>query len=548
MIKEISEKDINKGVNRKILRLLITKCLFLDHETGNTEFFEKAYELLNLHNNERLADVDCNGMKVSPDLKNHIYEDIREIITEEIVEKGNDALLTTLAEYYNSRFPEVGKDICSAGPGLIREKLYNILESPEDSDLPKMMEKLWTILYCYLYGENKQNSELIESYLYEYALFWYDNTHVTSILDELEQSLGVENLKDNKLYQKFLSKNRKELTQFLDIKYGELEKFFADAFINTDDMGNFDAWLPIFWLKGNLRGIAYNNNISVYALKMKDSNRIQDIVKWNFENLCASLLFCRWIMYGGGEKIDLKMFIGNASPIDPAIFITGLTASCFYDFLILEMKGLMAESCRNFSFSSSERNTREQVLSSENTRLKEEAAKLTEELNRLKSAIDENQQRHAKELNKITREYEKQIHFLKDKLSSDKESGCGIRQEPSHKDTCINLPEEDASEEDTAEEDAEERDNLSEVFDKKILFLGGARKTTSRLKKKFKASTFISNETAPFPSKIDLVVVLSNYTSHALVEKCESLNSTVRKIFCSFTNADAIVNQILESL
>lgn len=32
MIKEISEKDINKGVNRKILRLLITKFLFLDHE------------------------------------------------------------------------------------------------------------------------------------------------------------------------------------------------------------------------------------------------------------------------------------------------------------------------------------------------------------------------------------------------------------------------------------------------------------------------------------------------------------------------------------
>ena len=96
---------------------------------------------------------------------------------------------------------------------------------------------------------------------------------------------------------------------------------------------------------------------------------------------------------------------------------------------------------------------------------------------------------------------------------------------------------------------AEEADYVK-IFNHKIVFVGGAPETKSRLKAVFRTAAFIKDENMPVPAKADLIVLLAGNTDHALYYKYigAAREKRIKVIYCNKTEIESVTAQVCNSL
>lgn len=522
-------------------RFLTRMVLMSDMEVGNTGFLKTAYIHLGLHDNRRILDKEKNGTKLAKHITNHIYENIINIIIEEIYEKNNIDVFNRFIEYYKQKFTGIADAVKNdSDPELF-------LKYTEGSFCKfGYTRTVLSLLYYLLYGKNEAVKKRIISILEEGSVFSESAELFQDSGKQLETMLKIEDLGSIPSYQKFVSYQRKNLTNFIGIKFGQLEKFVLDYFLSYANTGIGIAEKFKFpYIIKNLQDVLERNGISVAAVIKQDEQKCLDMIGWNFKNLCNSMLFSKYCcLMQQKQKATLSEVIRETSIEDPQVFLISLTSSFYYELLSVWLKKFLEKDCINFSIDCTTEGKREQELLSENYRLKDEIEKMKENLKQKEDAYNKLIREHEKNTKNEIHEYEDQIRSLNRQLEKQKKINCNLQKkipEPS----CYteNLKKDDKTSEDTCRTDMD-----ISIFDgKKILFLGGSPAIVNKLKQKFKTACFRDKKSDSFPDKTDIAVILTNYVSHALINKFRASNKNALIIESKSNNVDKIILQMLKA-
>ncbi len=525
---------LEKGIKRTE-KFLTRDILMDDINAGKTELLETAYTQLGLYGNLRIIEKEKNCIKSANNISDHIYEDILEVIMEEIFKKHNMEALDLLIGHYRKRFPGIERLVDYDGtPELFLEYLNN---SPSPSCYTRTK---CTILYYLLYGKDIVNKTII---VCRFKDILYYSGFMELFRDsgsQLEAFLKIKCLESRQPYKDFLSRQRKALTDFLGINYGGLEKFVLNTVYPCKDSCRTT---PKNYASKNLEDILTRNAISITGAIKQDEKKCLDIIKLNFVNLCNSMLLLKYCcLEDENPETALNEAIAETSIEQPHAFLISLVASFCYGLLAMQLKGFMEKECERFSIGHPEGGCLEQGLASENACLKAEIEKLKEDLKKKEDAYNALSRKHAKEAKKARHDYAELERYLKRQLEEQKKLNQKLQENISKNPCHTGNLNEDAN---TAEDSCEADMDISRIADKKILFLGGRPSIIKKLKKIFRNALFIGKNSSSFPDKVDMTVILAEAISHSLTDRFYSSNNGSLVIESHSTNVDMIIHDML---
>lgn len=517
---------------------MITNIIRKDVNRGDTEFLEMVYTRLRLQDNGRILEKAPYLYKLlASDIRDNLYVSITDIILDEIFDEDNREIFSLFMAYQMSRFPSIRDDAAKydMDEGLFESYIKNEPESLYST------EKESRLLYHLLCQKNEANRNAIIKHYEKKCLVYEEDIYSIDPLTELSQILEISDLKSNRTYQKFLSDQRKIITDYLGIKYGSLERFLINPVAWKSDCKK-DEWMQFIGLEANLMNVLQKHEFFTnFYIEDKDEKLCSDIINWNFENLCNSMLFNMSLYFCVRErKPTLNELISITSIEDPQIFIVKLFILFHYDLLAEEMEKIISELYKNVSFDCMSGADREQELVSENSCLRSEVEKLKEKLEQQDAVHRKAILKQSKEAKKERHEYEDQIRRLKKQLEAAVKSNCNPDR--------MSVYKEGMTEESAPEEKDKKSIGMSVLSDKKILFLGGSPKMVRKLKKKFSDAYFVNEKNTSFPDRVDLAVILADFASHSLVQKFKSWNKDVKIMECRFTNVDMIIGKMLQAI
>lgn len=531
---EIKEECLH---SMKLTEKYLTNMILIDDlDANNTEFLKTAYTHLGLYDNQRILEQEKNGIKITSNISWHIYQNIINIIVEEIYEKNNSDILNLFIEYYKQKFTGI-TDVMKHDSDL--ELFIKYIK-----DISGSTRTYLSALYYLLYGKNVKVKKEIICYFEKFSSSYESAAIYQDSGKQLETILKIENVEDVPSYQNFLSRQRKCLTDFIGIKYGKLEKFVLDYFsLSTKMYTDFAEKYKFLYTIKNLYDILERNGIPASSVIKHDEKKCLEVIRWNFKNLCNSMLlikYCCLRLQNPGTTLEAAIRVTSIE--EPQAYLISLFTSFSYELLSVCMKQLLEKDCINFSI---DRTTGDkQELLSENYRLKTEIEKMKENMKQKEDAYNKLIREHEKNTKNEIHEYEDQIRSLNRQLEKQKKVNCSLQKKIPEQPCCTeNFKEDDKATEDTCGADMD-----ISIFDgKKILFLGGSPAIVNKLKQKFKAACFRDKKSDSFPDKTDIAVILTNYVSHALVNKFRASNKNALIIESNSNNVDKIILQMLKA-
>lgn len=534
----------NKYDIKQSAKFLTRMTMIPDMDAGKTEFLEKAYSFLKLNDNNKILEKEKSGMKLAENISNHIYENIIDIVIEEIYENDSTEAFALFIDYYKKRFPNMASAIgYSTDRNLFWKYMYDLHDSNDGARVS------CTMLYFLIYGKNMEVQREFVSYLKE---CWDDpepKIYLSFKKEKLEKVFGIKSLESNRQYDKFLSEQRKKITDYLDIKYGDLEKYilkYASPGITSCSIAERHKF---FYTVKIFQNIILEHSISVKGVMLQEEKKCIDIIKRHFETICNIMIATSYCKLKGENKgTELRDVISATSLEDPQSFLMHLVASFYYELLVIQLKRFMEKECRNFSIDQPENDCHVQELEAENSLMKDEIKSLNERLKQQEEECHAIKKRHEKESKQEIHEYKDKIRSLDRQLAEQKKINKRLQEKISEK-TCYvyNFKESSNATENNCKTDIGKMD-ISRISDKKILFLGGNTGLVNKLKQKFTNACFVDKKSALFPDKVDLTVILTKNISHSLIRRFQSSNRTSPVINCDSTNIDNITYQIMEAL
>ena len=534
----------NKYDIKQTAKFLTRMTMIMDMNAGKTEFLEKSYSLLKLNDNNKILEKEKSGMKLAKNISNHIYENIIDIFVEEIYENNNTEAFALFSDYYKKSFPNMASVIgYSTDLNLFRRYIYDLLDSNDSAKFS------YTMLYLLIYGKSMEVQKECISLFKEY---WDDNEPKINLLDtkgSLEKIFGIKKLESSSQYIEFLSEQRKKITDYLGIKYGDLEKHILKYASPDKDFGFIAERYKFFYTVKIFQCIIFKHSISIQGVMLQEEKKCIDILKQNFDTICNLRILERYCELDIEHKgTALNDVISATSIEDPQSFLMHLVASFYYELLVIQLKRFMEKECRNFSIDQPENDCHKQELEAENSLMRAEIKGLNERLKKQEEECHAIKKRHEKESKQEIHEYKDQIRSLDKQLAEQKKINKRLQEKISEK-TChvYNFKESSNAAENNCKTDIGKMD-ISRISDKKILFLGGNAGLVNKLKQKFTNACFVDKKSASFPDKVDLTVILTKNIGHSLIRRFQSSNRTSPVINCDSTNIDNITYQIMEAL
>lgn len=523
--------------DKQIIRCMVGNILRKDLDNGHTEFLETAYNNLGLQDNRRiLKKAEC--MESGDDIQHNLFEFMIETILDEISEENNE-FLSFFMDCLIRRFPSITEDAekYDNDPELFAQYINN------GSGKNDSTEKCCKLLYHFCCICNESNMQTIAMHYSEGLLSSVGNKYSINAGEALCRYLGIRDLGSDRSYQKFLSRQRKAVTDYLGIEYRMLERFIAEPMDWDPDRGvKEDVDLRLVYTRCTLHDILRKHALSATYTTSHDEKEYSGIINRVFESLCNSMLYTACFCLDSVERkpASLSELIAHTHIEDPQTFITSLFISSRYELLAARLKKCLNESYKNFSFDHLAAAGREQELASENACLWSENEKLQQKLEQQEDAHRQTIQKMSKAGEKEIHEYMKQIRRLEKQLEAAQKSNCSPGKTLADK---ARMPEEE-----TPMKKNEKPVDMFRLSGKKILFLGGSPSTVKKLKKIFPDASFIDKKSSLIPDNVDLIVVLTNHIGHSLTQKLEASNSMAKIINCNCTNVDLITQQILEAV
>ena len=514
-------------------------------ENKNYHFLKKAYDKLGLYDNKRIMDMNKKYPKIQARPTEGIFENIMAVILEEIKD-DNEELLNLFMKYYLDRFPFVKEAFQKSGSN---SKKY-MANFKKDADGTDVIKKAFIVLYYLVQAEEDEGFLIYvyEKYKIDFEQF-KDKLVQKTYIQSLEELWEIENLAENKIYQKYLKKQRQILADYLKIEPEKLEEYIvyysAATYKKKDENGVFETGTrgtPFAWIEESLFKIMDKNNISTDCIVGKVGKMHTSIVKEDFENLCGALIYTRYCDYEfQDEELTLSMIIRQASIEDVNTFYVGLLASYYFDLLTRVLNGVLEDYYKIFSFDKILNVNREKELIAEIDKLKDELYRNKEKIKQYAEEEFEQKQKQYSETQKEDRGYVEKIALLEKQLEEQKKLNEKQQQRLKDQEEYISLLEQQDE-----TEQIEEAIDISAFSSKRIVFIGGMQELLVKLKPIFENSVFIKDEAVTVPVNIDAIVMFPKFMNHVLFYKYIALarEKDIKVIYCNSNNMDIVLGEI----
>lgn len=559
----IKKGDNMKGYRKKIFGL-VRNILQKDLQHGNKVFLEYAYDKLNLYGNKRILEMSGKYPKESRRIEDFVYENIIGIILEECMEKQNVELFSEIMEYYKTRYPHIEKEFEKCGNS---QKKYDDFISRElcsvDTDIVEINFLFLYYSVC-VKTDQKDRMELLSgdeicwTVLEQASLYGFSWNGSGDYVHSVGKILGTKNLYEEKIYIRYIEKQRKILADYLKVPADGIENYiiqhsvvthFMDEeggnthFIKRKDIADTVQGMQFLWVENSIRQVFEKYNLSLPSISLKKERVYQNIIKWELEHLCVCLIWSKYESYKiQGKKLELNMIISQASIENPQAVYMQLVLLFYADLLADTLREALELHCKDFSIGSQGEGHACQKLLLKINRLEGELATCKEQLKENGETNFKQKQKQYQTGLKAAREHKMQVISLEKKLEEQQKLNKVLKQKLSDQEQYIKLlimPEEKVK-------SGSEVPDISKFRNKKIAFIGGRPEIIRRMKKEFYNAVFITNETSDIPQKIDAMVMFPDFMGHPLFNKYIALNreKKIQLVYCNSANTDLILQKL----
>ena len=557
---------------KEITRRLIVDILYAALEDGDVGFLKNAYDELKLHDNKRIRKMRKNWNKISSKAVNTVYEDIIGIIVEEICQKANRGLLDDLMGYYLKRFPDVQERIDDFGDdieGLLdhQTSIYPFVQERDEdegeyrisaindnfsesgSDYADFLKRSLILLYAITTCKDnstgahtyirKIQEQMFANYKDEKFLF-YDRQQKIANRIQWVKIIEGDSCYFTRFKTLFIQDMRRLFSQVYDIAPEKMEEYILDEIIGMG--GELHEYKNTLY-KLNPIGIremmdSICKKLHVNTLEILDSaNREKYIrtIKEIFEKWCRNEM----ANIGYDYNYDLGTGINEPVGIDELDLercVSEVAAAFLFQCYVEIQQGIWDEYYKNFSFDSKAEVMEE--LYEKCSRLNDENIQYRKKIQSYEEADSLRKKQQNKKAKELDKQYTEKVALLEKQIGEQ-----ALLQENMRE--YIRLVEAAGDKAIKAEEA-----DYVKIFNHKIVFVGGAPETKSRLKAVFRTAAFIKDENMPVPAKADLIVLLAGNTDHALYYKYigAAREKRIKVIYCNKTEIESVTAQVCNSL
>ena len=548
--KERRNFNMNFEKNKEVFTRFITDSLYADMEDGNVDFLKIACGRFIPDINARIMEMRKRNPKISSNVENAVYEDIIAVVIEEIIQKRNQELYEALMQHYCERFPYIAERFGEVENNMLSlTNLYDLSFNKDKGRYSSFLHKTFILLYSATYGEKGALKELgriqkagFANYTGRVASPFYDRRKGIKGFAALicNQNWGIAYDDSDEPIRIVTETYRERLAAYYEIEPEYLEEFILNHvlwFSNQEKVIGGNTYLIRFeGIQDGFCDICRENGFNHLELR-NDSNKMHylDIIKNVFEKWCVREInnSMNYAVEMSKKLLKVEYLFEN---FDEERCISEVTAMFWFECFLEGQQGIWDEYYRNFSF-----DNKAEVMEE----LYEKCSHLNDENIRYRKKLqsyEEADSLRKKQQNKMTKEsdrkYMKKIALLEKQIGEQ-----AMLQE--NMDEYIRLVEGDRDKKIKVDET-----DYSKIYGHKIVFVGGASETESRLKAVFSKSEFINDENVPIPKKTDLIVLLAGNGNRSLYYKCleTARKLHIKVIYCAADDVKTAAAMVSDSL
>lgn len=501
-------------------------------------FLKELYDYLELYDNKKIMAMHKKNPKLSNNPKDGIFEDIISIIVEEVCH--NEGLLEKIIQHYLRKYPFV-KEVFDKNSTDFNKYRKEGSRLTRDDETEK---NIFCLLYYFVYGKNDpaKMHNILQGLK---TISDYGGLEYKTYTQDLGICWGIDNLDEDKLYKKYLKKQRKVLTDYLGIEPDKLEFYLLKICAVFSKGKRKYQNNKLYIVEESLFKIMDKYTIPANCVITIQKNiDYHQIVKENFESLCGALVFYKYLDYAmEGRKLEHSMLMFHVEMENPEAFFQILVASFYFELLTIQFNDMIAEYYKNFSFDKFLGTNQQKELIQQIEKLKAELEEKKGIIAHQNEQAFNSRQKEYAEAQKENNVYEKQISKLNRQIDSKDDTIKNLKRQLEIKDEYIAL----LSKED---DDKEGKIDISLLQTRKYLFVGDAKEALPELKKTFPNSLFMETETYTLKNiKVDCVVMLIKYMSHTMFYKIKSTSALkdVPMVMCNTKNVNTIYRKMMEN-
>lgn len=509
-------------------------------DSQNYKIFEILYKELNLYDNKRLMETHKTNPKDCNVITDSIFLDILEITLNEIFSNNNLEIKDILETYYNAQYPYVVQNIerCKGN----KKKYLDSLKGKSKS----LVYNLY-LFYYYTTNGDPTISDIAELKLI-YNTVYSGYTGNVTYIEQLENEWGIQNLRDNKIHQRFLGKRKIELAEYLNVQVHEIEDVLIDMmWINKQTGVSNDKFYKFIECEEGSFKILDKYKITVSPLHLYCTKKnLKKIIQDNFEMLCNGMLI--WELSSmkqySKEKLTLNMINRHVTMENPEAFLNKLASSIYFELLSKLYYDSIELYYKNFSFDKITGMNAIYNMQEDIKKLKEVISEKSEYTNKLNEENFSLKQKVNSQMKVEDRPFIEQITLFERQRAQANLENQSLKQKVSDQEKYIELLES----KDVIEEEIIYR--IEDISSKKLLFIGGMNEMVDRIKPIFPNSIFVSDEGIKVNSDVKAIVMFPKYMNHKLFYKYIAVarENNIKVVYCNNNNDKMVLGEIYRQI
>ena len=431
---------------------------------------------------------------------------------------------------------------------MTNDELYKALYQSNKSK--KVGSSIYGAVCCCMFLKPDPTDERWIDFIH-YQRVVYDNCSIHSTKELIEEKWGIDDLYENKIFMRFVKKRREDLASFLKCGETKLHLFLFHIVFEHIEYKNSKNTKPqkkelqrfSEKLFDKLEVVCKKNVIGMQWLIPNTENALPELLDECINQSLCEIVWSKYIEKQDlGEEFNISMLIRNVMIENPVEFLKDVITIFFFEVSAKALNKCLDFTHENFSIDKFLRCDSSSLLKA---KVSEYGTIITEKDNSL-----ENQEREIESLNLRIQQLEKQLSHETAVQASESEKKLNKNERLREK---IAAYEEYFSLQDAKDEileDSEDKVDISEISDKRMLFIGGRSEVVQKLKFVFPSSVFVQDEVRKI-SFIDFerVIMFPKFMNHSLFYKyiTRTRRQGIKAVFCNANNLEQVHRKILTS-